>query len=155
MKIISGLFIFFTLGISLFSQSSTCLPTKAYETTYWVGNLQVIFVEKTPLKNLHGIVIAPDGNPIKNALVEIFTKPDYLLINKPISKRGSKEQKRLFACRTRANGKFSFPNLPTGKYELRSNSDDFATGWNATQMYIVINPKGKKKELRVEMSLGI
>ncbi|MBX7169453.1 MAG: carboxypeptidase-like regulatory domain-containing protein [Pyrinomonadaceae bacterium] len=155
MKIILALFIFLTLSISIFAQSSTCFPVKGKETTYWVGNLQVIFVEKIPLRNLHGTVVAPDGNTIENALVEIFTKPEYLLINKPIDKRGAKGQKRIFACRTRANGKFSFPNLRPGKYELRSSKDDFAIGWNATQRFIVVSPKGKKKEIRVEMSLGI
>ncbi len=132
------------------------MSSETKETTHWIGNLQIVDIEKKPLQNLGGIVKQPDGKPLKGALVEVFTKPEYLLIKKPIDKRGKPNQVRVAVCKTKENGKFSFAGLPAGKYELRSSSSDSATGWNVTQIYVILNPKkGKKKQVVVEMSLGI
>ena len=96
------------------------------------------------------------AKPLEGALVEVFTHPEYLLIETPIDKRGRPNQRRVAACRTGADGKFCFAGLPAGKYELRSSSEDTATGWNASQVYVILNPRSRrKKELIVEMTLGI
>ena len=155
MKTFFAFLILFTSSGFLFAQGYTCAPPKADETTHWVGNLQVVNVEKKSFRELRGTVITPNGEPLENALVEVFTNPEYLLIEEPTDKRGTSEQKRVAACRTKSDGKFSFPDLPAGKYELRSSSEDSATGWNVTQIYVVVKSNGKKKEMRVEMSLGI
>jgi len=155
MKTFLTFLLLFASSVFVSAQENTCSPPKADETTHWVGNLQIVNVEKKSFRQLRGTVITPNGEPLENALVEVFTNPEYLLIEKPTDKRGTSEQRRVAACRTKTDGKFSFPDLPVGKYELRSSSEDSATGWNVTQIYVVVKPKGKKKELRVEMSLGI
>ena len=156
MRILLALFIQLFLCNLLFSQASTCSPPKESEYTHWAGNLEMVSIEQYPFGVLRGVIKTPQDSPLKNALVEGFTKPDYLLTKKPVDKRGRPEQKRIAACRTGADGRFSFPYLPAGKYELRSSSEDSRTGWNVSQVYVVINPKySKRRELRVEMSLGI
>jgi protocatechuate 3,4-dioxygenase beta subunit len=156
MKPFLAVFILFASSSLLFAQNTVCSPPKENETTHWVGNLQVIVTEKKPFRQLRGTVFTPNGEPLANALVEVFTNPEYLLIDEPTSKRGNAEQKRVAACRTGADGRFAFSDLPAGKYELRSSSEDSATGWNVTQIYVVVKPSARKKrELRVEMSLGI
>jgi hypothetical protein len=143
-------------AVSQVTTPCQCLKPQPEETTHWVGNLQVIFVEKTPYRQLRGMVQKPDGSPLSDALVEVFTNPGYLLIDKPISKQGRPNQRRVAACRTGPDGLFCFSNLPAGKYEIRSSSDDTRTGWNASQVYVLLNPRsGKKRELIVEMTLGI
>jgi protocatechuate 3,4-dioxygenase beta subunit len=100
------------------------------------------------------VVVGPDGKPLAGALVEVFTKPEYLLSDKTYD-RGKPEQRRIAACRTNIDGKFCFLALKSGKYELRSSSNG-ATGWNVSQIYVVVDAqKGLTKGLRVKMTLGI
>ncbi len=145
------------LGSSGFviAQNFTCSPPKTDESTHWVGNLEIVIVEKKSFRQLRGAVVTPNLDPFENALVEVFTNPGYLMIKAPTDKRGRPEQLRIAACRTGKDGRFSFPDLPPGRYELRSSSEDSATGWNVTQVYVVVNPSGKKKAMRVEMSHGV
>jgi protocatechuate 3,4-dioxygenase beta subunit len=146
-------FVFF--GVPL-AKKCRCPPPKSDESTHWVGNLQMVFVDRRAYRQLRGIVRDPNGNPVKDALLEVLTGPEYLLIDKPIDKRGRSSQRRVAACRTGADGRFCFGGLPAGRYELRSSSDDTATGWNVSQVYVVVSPRGyRKKELIVEMTLGI
>ena len=143
----------FSIGIGR-AQSTICVPAKKGESTHWGGNLEVVDIQKKPYRKLKGKVSTLSGEPLANALVEIYTNPEYLLIDKPIDKRGGKWQKRIAACRTGVNGGFEFPKLRSGKYELRSSSEE--TGWNVTQMYVVVSPRGRKnRELEIVMSLGI
>ena len=155
MKTFFTFLILFASSGFVFAQDYTCSSPKADETTHWVGNLQIVNIEKKSFRQLRGTVFMQNGELFENALVEIFTNPEYLLTEEPTDKRGRTEQKRVAACITGKNGRFSFPDLPAGKYELRSSSADSATGWNVTQIYVVVKSSGKKKELRVEMSLGI
>jgi protocatechuate 3,4-dioxygenase beta subunit len=156
MKALLGVLLILLSSGICFSQECQQMSSQAKETTHWVGNLQIVNIKKKPLQNLSGIVKQPDGKPLKGALVEVFTKPEYLLVETPVDKRGAPNQVRIAVCKTKENGRFSFTNLPAGKYELRSSSSDSATGWNVTQIYVILNPKNRKKEqIVVEMSLGI
>ncbi len=132
-----------------------CNPPKDGETTHWVGNMVMVFVEKRPYQTLRGkVVISADGKPLGGALVEVFTNPEYLLSDKSYS-RGKPEQRRVAACRAGADGQFCFRGLASGKYELRSSSDD-TYGWNASQIYVVVDREnGMSKYLRITMTLGI
>ena len=151
--------------LSLASLSSTlgapdckCRTPEPNETTHWVGNLETVFRERKAYRVMRGVVVKPNGKPLGDALVEVFTHPEYLLEAAPTGKRGRDKQRRVAACKTDADGKFCFTKLPPGRYELRASSDDTMTGWNASQVYVVINPHGrrsKRKEIRVEMTLGI
>ncbi|MBI3405786.1 MAG: carboxypeptidase regulatory-like domain-containing protein [Acidobacteria bacterium] len=96
------------------------------------------------------------GKPLDGFLVEVFTNPDYLLSKESGAKQGRPNQRRLAACRTAADGRFCFRGLSSGRYELRSSSADTRTGWNATQIYVIVDvKKGTTKELEIEMKLGI
>jgi hypothetical protein len=120
------------------------------ETTHFGGNEAVVFVEQASHRRLAGTVHAPDGTKLGNALVEVFDHPEYLLQDKPWVNRP--QQKRLAACRTAADGKFCFRNLPSGKYELRSSVD---RGWDVTHIYVIVDrnaPRGGN--LGVQMELG-
>jgi protocatechuate 3,4-dioxygenase beta subunit len=155
-KSIFAVFLSLVLFGGAFAKDCRCRPAKSGESTHWVGDLQMVFVERGAYRQLRGIVRDPNGNPVKDALLEVFTGPEYLLIDKPIDKRGRSNQRRVAACRTSADGRFCFVGLPAGKYEMRSSSDDTATGWNVSQVYVVVSARGyRKKELVVEMTLGI
>jgi len=129
-----------------------CRAPKEGETTHWAGNEEIVMNEETSYRKLEGTVEYLGDRPLANALVEIFDQPDYLLDESVLSKRDHVGQKRLAACRTAANGRFCFRNLPSGKYELRSSLD---SEWNVTQVYVVVDKKsGKNQSLRVSMKVG-
>src|SRR5215831_7540480 len=107
-----------------------CYPPEKGETTHWVGNLVTVFAEKKAYRVLGRVVVGPDGKPLAEALVEVFTKPEYLLSEKTYA-RGEPGQRRVAACRTKADGKFCFSGLKSGKYELRS-SNNHSPGWNVS-----------------------
>jgi len=149
--IFAVLILLFTSSLSI-AQDYTCTSAKDDETTYYGGNEQITIIERKSLRQLRGRISAPNGELVENALVEVFTNPEYLLPNKQKEKHDTSEQKRVAACRTGITGKFSFTDLPAGKYELRLSKD---SGWNVTQVYILIKPKnGKKRMLEISMSLG-
>ena len=112
----------------------------------------VIVVEEKSYRELRGTVQLREGQPVENALVEIFDKPEYLLDHSIASANNRPKQRRLASCVASADGKFCFRNLANGKYELRSSSGD---GVNVTHVYVVIDKQsGEKKGLVVEMTLG-
>lgn len=122
------------------------------ETTHWGGNQMVVVVEEKNHRKMQRTIEMYDSRPVKNALVEIFDHPEYLLGQSSSSMRDHPEQKRLAACRTRADGNFCFRDLPSGKYELRSS---ISSGWDVTHVYVVLDSKaGQNKSLVVLMEVG-
>jgi hypothetical protein len=122
------------------------------ETTHWGGNEMVVVKEENSYRQLRGTIEMSVGGPLKDALIEVFDHPDYLLDLSHTGREGRPEQKRLAVCRTTADGKFCFRGLPPGKYELRSSVN---TGWDVTHVYVVLDKKvGQGKALRVLMHLG-
>lgn len=112
----------------------------------------VIFVEEKSYRELRGTVQMHGGQPVANALLEVFDKPEYLLDHSIVSANNRPKQRRLAACVASADGKFCFRNIGNGKYELRSSS---GSGVNVTHVYVVIDKQsGEKKDLSVEMALG-
>jgi len=129
-----------------------CRRASEKESTRPGGNEMVIVVEEKSYRELRGAVKWHDGQPVENALVEIFDKPEYLLDHSIASANDRPKQRRLAACVASADGKFCFRNLANGKYELRSSSGN---GVNVTHVYVVIDRQsGEKKDLSVEMTLG-
>lgn len=113
--------------------------------------MAVVQVHKGSFPKLEGIVQITDAMPLENALVEVFDHPEYWLESGDASAREPK-QHRLSACVTPKDGRFCFPNLPDGKYELRSSLD---TGMDVTHVIVVVKRKaGRTKTLEVEMHLG-
>lgn len=127
-----------------------CRPPENGETTHWGGNQSIVLMEKRSYRELEGIVQSYDGKPIEHALVEVFDNPEYLLEHGPIASRPT--QKRVRVCRTAADGKFCFTELPSGEYELRSSLD---IGWNVTHVYVVIDKNtGGRGQIKVRMAVG-
>jgi len=156
MKTIISAILLLASAITYIGKDCGCSPAAPGEETHWVGNLQTIFHERKPYRQLRGTIVRPDDKPLSGALVEVFTNPEYLLNDKLLSKHGAPNQRRVAVCLTGADGKFCFSGLPAGRYEVRSSSDDTRTGWNASQVYVILNPKSRRKrELTVEMTLGI
>jgi len=134
----------------------SCSPATTTEATHWVGNLQMVFRERKPYRQLRGTIVRPDGKPLPRALVEVFTNPEYLFDERVLSKRDAPKQRRVAACVTGADGEFCFSGLPAGRYEIRSSSEDTRTGWNVSQVYVILNPKSRRKQpLTIQMTLGI
>ncbi len=136
---------------SLLGDCKCSRPDKG-ETTHWGGNQVVVFVEEKSHQKMQGTIEMYDRRPLENALVEIFDHPEYLLDQSSSFKRDHPKQKRLAACRTGADGKFCFRNLPPGKYELRSSVN---SGWDVTHVYVVLDKKaGQDNSLVVRMEVG-
>jgi hypothetical protein len=122
------------------------------ETTRYGGNEQITIIERKSYRQLRGTISDVNGESVENTLVEVFTNPEHLLPNKNDTGRNFPEQKRIAACRTGTSGKFSFTNLPAGKYELRLSKD---AGWNVTQVYVTVKPSSRKKrELELTLTVG-
>ena len=112
----------------------------------------IVVVEHTPYKRLSGTIETPDGSPVDGALVEIFTHPEYLLKDDPNGKQDRPEQRRIAICLTKADGKFCFPRLAPGTYELRTSLN---AGWDVTHLHVTVNPRsGKTEGLQIRMHLG-
>jgi len=132
----------------------TCIKPEPGETTHWGGNEEVVIIEKEAYSALRGAVFTGGDTPLAGALVELFTHPEYLL-SAPGVPRGRPEQKRVAACRTGRSGRFCFTNIPAGRYELRSSSSDRYTGWDVSQVYVILDPaRGKRAELRILMQMA-
>jgi Carboxypeptidase regulatory-like domain len=125
-------------------------PAKG-DTTRWGGNESVVIVPKTHFREISGTVDTIQGESIKDALVEVFDKPDYLVSNRPWADKAL--QKRLRSCVTSADGRFCFRVLPSGSYEVRVSKGQ---GWNVTHIYVVVDRKAAERiePLHVTMHIG-
>lgn len=122
------------------------------DTTRWGGNEMVVKIEEQPFKQIQGIVTDESGSPVSNALVEIFTHPEYLLSNLPNARSDHTEQKRVGACVTSASGKFCFRHLNAADYELRVS---VSSGWDVTHLHVTVDPKkGRAEKIVVPMEIG-
>ncbi len=130
-----------------------CVKARRDDTTRWGVNESVVYVYRTPYKQIRGVVDFPKK---ANILVEVFTHPEHLLPDYPQDKRqaAKESQRRVAACTTGADGEFCFRNIPAGKYELRLSID---AGWNPTHVYLVLAPRNRKSirtKLRVNLDVG-
>ena len=135
------------LSVAVCAQSR-CTSTQT-QTTYW-GHQNIVHVESKPLKKLQGGIILgfPTAAPIPKdrVLVEVFDRPELAEDGNP--NRGG--QKRLMACLTAKDGRFSF-DLPPGKYELRCSK---ASEWNCTSTIVEVSKSGSSKGLSVRLELA-
>jgi hypothetical protein len=125
-----------------------CTAAPESRKTYW-GHENAVTIHSQPLKRLHGTVTlgyATPQLPKDGVLVEVFDRPDLAQGGDP-NRTG---QKRLFACITSKDGKFSF-DLPPGKYELRSSRP---TEWNSASDIVTISHGGSSVSLRVRLRLA-
>jgi hypothetical protein len=142
------------------SKSCECKPAERDATTRFGGNEWVAYKEPGVFKSIHGKLDLPLPELRANVLVEVFDQPDYLLCEwldknpNNCTNDPPENQRRIAACVTAKDGKFCFPNLPAGKYELRVSKD---AGWSPTHVHVVVNPRRKdasSKGIEVRLNLG-
>jgi len=114
--------------------------------TDW-GHQNVVIIHSEPLRTLTGFVIAGyPGVSGEDVLVEVFDHPE-LAQGGDQTRTG---QKRLKACVTQKDGKFSF-DLPFGKYEVRCSKP---VEWNCTSVIVTLSKKGSSKRLNVRLEVA-
>ena len=123
-----------------------CKPAPDTRRTDW-GHQNVVMTHSEPLRILTGLVIA--GYPEvsgEDVLVEVFDRPELAQAGNP-TRTG---QKRLKACVTQKDGRFSF-DLPFGKYEVRCSKP---VEWNCTSVIVTLSKKGSSKRLNVRLEVA-
>jgi hypothetical protein len=104
-------------------------------------------IHSEELRTLTGFVIAgyPEVSE-DDVLVEVFDHPELAQGGDP-TRRG---QKRVRACVTQRDGRFSF-DLPFGKYELRCSKP---VEWNSTSVIVTLSKQGSSKRLKVRLEVA-
>ena len=150
-KVTSLLMLLF-LGSSAQTGDCGCNPDSADQITNW-GKQNTIQKEAATFKSMSGKVVA-GGKPLEGVLVEIYDKPEGLLMGWKERERRKSKQHRIAACVTGPDGEFCFPQIAAGRYELRGSKK---FDWDATSVYVVIDPGSsrstkRKLVMRMEMS---
>lgn len=134
------------------SVRSKCKPVDSSVGTMW-GKQNIVLREYGIFKLIRGTV-RDEERPLAGVLVELYDKPEGLLLPPMERERLKAKQKRIGACETGEDGQFSFANIPSGKYELRFSKAD---QWDSTSVYIVVDPKNKRgtrKKLIVRLHIS-
>ena len=120
-----------------------CENLKDDETTRQGYSATMDIKEKGSRKIIQGTAILEgQDDPLENVFVEVFAYDS-----------SQKELKRVAGCRTNANGKFIFSNLPKGKYIVRLSKDG---GYMITEVTVKVSPKSKlTKEISAGVRLGV
>jgi hypothetical protein len=121
-----------------------CTPTPS-QTTFW-GLQNVVRIYEHPLKTLRGTVflgLVLDPPAGEGVLVEVFDHAELALTGD----QNRTGQKRLHACLTDKNGRFSI-RVPPGKYEVRCSRPPDG---NATSMIVEITRGGSSERLSVTL----
>src|SRR5687767_981511 len=117
MKLLAAVFLMLAgLSVTTGSPGCGCRKPEPNETTHWVGNLETVFRKRRVYRAMRGVVVKPNGEPLGDALVEVFTHPEYLLKDVSARRQGRDRQRRVAACKTNADGRFCFTKLPPGRY---------------------------------------
>lgn len=113
------------------------MPASPDQKTSW-GQQNVIIKEDEIFKSLRGKVVAANEQPLAGVLIEVYDKPEGLLMDWKEREARKAQQQRIAACVTRADGEFCFPKIPAGKYELRCSKP---IEWNSTSPYVIVAPE--------------
>jgi hypothetical protein len=98
-------------------------------------------------------IYSPTGEPLDGILVEVFDNPEALLEVGADLMSLERKQKRVAACKTGNDGRFSFDFIPPGKYEVRYSAQGFET----KPVFITLKPFSKRasrKKLKVMMRVA-
>lgn len=107
---------------------------------------------------VYGTVFLPNYEEAENIVVEIYnygvdaSKDSYWEVEQTLQ-----NQKRIKACLTRKDGKFSFRNLKSGNYLLRIGTQD-VNGFNEHHVIVTLKPakvKVKKRGWKLYSKLGL
>jgi protocatechuate 3,4-dioxygenase beta subunit len=128
-----------------------CVPAAPDVTTSW-GNQNVIIKNEGVVQSLRGKVVGSASHKaMEGVLVEVYDKPEGLLMDWKERKERKRDQRRVAACVTKANGEFCFPGIPPGKYELRCSKP---IEWDPTSVYVVVGRR-KRPNKNLEVPLHI
>jgi hypothetical protein len=95
-----------------------CKKAKADDVPH--GANEFILLNGGTLGRIHGTVFLPNSIRAEDVVVEVYTysgRNEYATVKKVLS-----EQKRVAACITGSDGRFSFPRLKPGRYLLRAGT---------------------------------
>lgn len=130
-------------------KSCSCKKAENWEKTHW-GAITALSSNKAEgtFKWLQGEVNYPLGEPVEDALVEVYDNPDALFEVGADIKALEKKQTRGAACKTGQDGGFCLGDIPSGKYELRISKEQFET----RQIIVKVrsnNPLLRGKKLKI------
>lgn len=152
--LIPSFLIFLYFGGSLSAQRCRCSPPSSGDTTRPGANELIVVSEKRKHTRIGGVVRDVNGQIIPDVLVEVFDKPDYLLLPYPENLEKQKAQRRVAACVVGDDGQFCFANIPAGKYEVRFSKHG---GWNQTSLVVSVAPRDRhatQRDLEITMQVG-
>lgn len=150
MKLLAVALIASSLVASPCPSNCGCNAPEPGETTHQGGNEVVTFIERRAYRFIHGVVRDANGEPVPDVLVEVFDHPEWIRQGHPASRV---EQRRITACKTGADGRFCFENIPAGRYELRGSKD---AAWNPSHVYIIVNPRSRRStRAGIELQLTV
>src|SRR5215472_12355543 len=116
------------------------------------ANMLIQLTDQT-VSSIRGEVSWPTGEPAKDIVVEIFI---YTGGDSSEDMNKALAQKRVAACITGEDGKFSFPHVKRGKYLLRAGTRE-SRGINETYIILVVDPHATKNTgagLRIPLYVG-
>lgn len=138
LKVAAMLLVLFSWAIHSQKEKCRCVPASTEQKTSW-GQQNVIIKPDEVLKSLRGkVVVAANDQPLAGALVEVYDRPEGLLMDWKEREVRKAQQRRIAACVTGADGQFCFSKVPAGKYELRSSKPG---EWNSTSAYVIVAPE--------------
>mgnify|MGYP000432145361 CR=1 FL=1 len=141
MKLLIILFIFSSLANLSQKEDCKCSLPSSDIKTHW-GQENVIIKRPESFRFLHGKVTkSGDEKPLEGVLVEVYDKPEGLLLGWKEREANKPNQRKIAACITGNDGEFCFDKIPPGKYELRCSKP---TDWNCTSVYVVVAPTRHK-----------
>lgn len=115
-KLLTSILLLALLGNPTGRPSCQCQPATEGEVPHGANeNLQ--FASQT-VREIHGMVSSPAGQPSSEIIVEVFDIKDGDS-NLDLSQI-AEQRKRRRACRVGEDGKFCFTELPSGKYLIRT-----------------------------------
>jgi len=145
-RIIMAVLLLLSLDASYAQESRRCSKVKDSEKTCW-GWIQGHTPEDGgTVKEIRGKVVAPNEEPVPDALIEVYDNPDL----------DFEQRKRVAGCRVGANGEFRFKGLRPGKYELRGSYCN-SPGFDAGHTIIIYAPNDKgasKTDIFVKLNLS-
>jgi protocatechuate 3,4-dioxygenase beta subunit len=115
------------------------------------GANEVIQSTAKPVKQLRGNVMLQNGEPISEAVVEVY---DYSGRDKRLPYGPESSKKRKAACLTDEKGEFCFTRLPAGKYVLKVGTQATA-GINYSFVIVKLIPDlRRRRKLEISLNLG-
>ena len=125
-------------------RAGPCANTKG-KSTYLGSHVFAVSKHADPVRSVQGVISAAQGledyGPAEGVLVELFDHPEIASHPDFSPLTPLRGQKRLAACITAKDGRFSF-NPPAGKYELRISKPFY----NVVSVIVTVSKRTQNKE---------